>query len=91
MERRHWDSKKKLEIVLEGLKGGTSIGEICNKHQISQTQYYMWRDALLNKGHKIFELKDKTKEEDRLKKEVVKLKTIIGDLTTELKKNDYGD
>jgi transposase-like protein len=89
MGYRKWDSAKKFEIVLEGLKGGANISEICNRHQISQTQYYKWRDHFLGKGAKIFEMKDKNKLEERYKTEIKKLKTIIGDLTCELKKNEY--
>ena len=37
MERREWSSQKKFEIVLEGLKAGANISEICNRHQVSQT------------------------------------------------------
>jgi len=89
MEKRVWDSSKKFEVVLEGLKSGASISEVCNRYQITQAQYYRWRDQFLGNGHKIFELRKANKEEERLKQEIRKLKTIIGDLTTELKKNDY--
>ena len=88
MERREWSSQKKFEIVLEGLKAGANISEICNRHQVSQTQYYKWRDKFLNNGFKIFDINNE-REGQRLKSEIYKLKTIIGDLTTELKKNDY--
>lgn len=88
MERREWSSQKKFEVVLEGLKAGTNISEICNRHQVSQTQYYKWRDKFLNNGPKMFDINNE-KEGQRLKSEICKLKTIIGDLTTELKKNDY--
>jgi len=91
MERRIWESSKKFQIVLEGLKGEGNLSEICNRYQITQAQYYRWRDLFLSKGAKVFELKEKSKEEERLKQEIRKLKTIIGDLTTELKKNDYED
>jgi transposase-like protein len=32
--------------VLEGLKG-RPIGELCAEHEISQAQYYQWRDQFL--------------------------------------------
>jgi len=88
MERRVWSSEKKFEVVLEGLKAATNVSELCNRYQISQTQYYKWRDQFLSTGAKIFEISN-DREHQRLKSEIRKLKTIIGDLTTELKKNDY--
>ena len=88
MEHRKWDAKTKLKIVLEGLKGVTSVSELCSRHQVSQTQYYKWRDQFLNNATKAFEDND-DKECERLRKEAVKLKAMIGSLTVELKKNEF--
>ena len=88
---RKWNSKTKLEVVIVGLKGNLTISEICNTYGIAQSQYYKWRDDFLKHGATIFETKAGDKERERLKRENIKLKTIIGDLTTELKKNDYDD
>jgi len=89
MERRKWTSQQKLQIALEGLSGQIEIGKLCAKYQVSQTQYYQWRDQLLKHGHQAFEVKNVTKKEQHLEQEVHKLKRIIGDLTVELKKNEY--
>ena len=43
MKRRMWKPEQKALIVLEGLKG-RPIGELCAEHEISQAQYYQWRD-----------------------------------------------
>jgi len=91
MKRRQWTSKEKLNIVLQGLKGEISVAELCNRHQISQSQYYKWRDRLLAEGAKIFDHGGPDRAEQRLQKEVRKLKGIIGDLTVELKKSEYED
>ena len=89
MKRRNWTSTQKFKIVLEGLKGETNLSELCNRYQISQTQYYKWRDKLLKSGKLAFEQPRKNREIEGLKKEIDKLKLIIGDLTTELKKIEY--
>ena len=89
MKRRKWGSKEKLKIILEGLSGQIEISKLCNKYQISQTQYYQWRDQLLKFGHQSFETKNITKKEQRLEVENQKLKRIIGDLTVELKKSEF--
>ena len=89
MKRRQWTPEEKLKIVVEGLSGTSSISELCNRYQITQTQYYQWKDKLLGDGHKVFTRGGIDKETDRLEKENKKLKGIIGDLTVELKKNDF--
>jgi len=89
MKYRKWSSKDKLMIVLEGLKGKVPLGELCAKFQISQSQYYKWRDQLFNNGSKIFDHGGIDKNSERLQWEVHKLKRIIGELTVELKKSEY--
>jgi len=89
MSRRKWSSKDKLMIVLEGLKGKVPLGELCAKFQISQTQYYKWRDQLLANGPRVFDNGSADKNAERLLSEITQLKSIIGDLTVELKKSEY--
>ncbi len=89
MKRRNWTGKEKLTIVLEGMREDVTLAEICNRYQITQNQYYRWRDKLLSQGDKVFVQGGPGKEEQRLRAEVKKLKGIIGDLTVELKKNDF--
>lgn len=88
MKRRKWTSQQKLQIVLEGLKGAVPLAEICSRHQISQAQYYQWRDRLLKDGGKVFDYGGPEKEEGRLRKENARLKGLIGELTIELKKSE---
>jgi transposase-like protein len=85
MKRRQWDPKKKAIIVLEGLKG-KPIADLCIEHQISQAQYYQWRDQFLSNMSQVFT--NEGRREKELTKENVKLKKIIGELTVELKKTE---
>lgn len=85
MKRRKWDPKTKALIVLQGLKG-KPVAEICLEHQISQTQYYQWRDRFLANAHQIFN--ENERREERLNRENTRLRKIIGDLTVELKKTE---
>ena len=89
MSRRNWTPDEKLQIVLEGLKESISLSELCNRYQISQTQYYQWKDRLIGEGSKVFERGGVDKKAQKLEAENRKLKTIIGDLTVELKKNEF--
>lgn len=72
-------------IVLQGLKG-IPISEFCAEHQISQAQYYQWRDQFLANMHQVFVQDERC--EKALTKENIRLKKIIGDLTIELKKTE---
>ncbi len=47
MQRRTWSTDEKLAIVMAGLKQIQSVAELCREHQISQSQYYKWRDQFL--------------------------------------------
>ncbi len=87
MRKRKWDAKTKALIVLEGLKG-KPVAEICTEHQISQSQYYQWRDQLLANAAHAFEAHQHTRTEARLAQENARLKQLVGELTLELKKSD---
>jgi transposase-like protein len=87
MERRKWDPKIKSMTVLQGLKG-RPISEICTEHQISQAQYYQWRDQFLANMHQVF-VKDERRDK-ALTKENARLLKIIGDLPVDLKKQKSG-
>lgn len=87
MKNRKWTGKQKLEIVLEGLKEKHSVSELCNRHEVGQSQYYKWRDQFLKHGASIFDVQPDKKVE-RLQRENRRLKSLIGDLTVELKKTE---
>jgi transposase-like protein len=74
-------------IVLEGLKG-KPVAELCNEHQLSQAQYYQWRDQFLAHAAKAFEAHEQSQREARLTQENARLKTLVGELTLELRKSD---
>lgn len=89
MKKRQWSSQQKFRIVLEGLSGQIEISKLCSKYQLSQTQYYQWRDQFLKHGHQAFDLKQRGKKEQRLEEEIKRYKHLVGELTAELKKSDY--
>ncbi len=87
MKRRQWDSKTKAKIVLDGLSG-RPVSELCTQYQISQAQYYQWRDKFLAESHRAFDGKENGGEVARLKAKTQRLQQIIGALTVELKKTE---
>jgi len=55
MKKRKWRGQQKLQIVIEGMSGKRSVSELCTHHEISQSQYYKWRDQLLAQGKTVFD------------------------------------
>lgn len=89
MQRRQWDAKTKATIVLMGLKG-RPVADICTEHQISQSQYYQWRDQFMANMSKVFQ--NNERREQALSHENTKLKKIIGEMALELKKlNEWSE
>ena len=83
MQRRTWSTDEKLAIVMAGLKKIQSVAELCREHQISQTQYYKWRDQFLEGGKQALmgAKHDTTKQFER---KVEQLERIIGKQTVAL-------
>ena len=40
--RRQYSAEEKIRIVLEGLRGESSIAELCRKEGINQNLFYCW-------------------------------------------------
>ena len=89
MKRRRFTNEEKSQIVLLVLKG-LSVAEICSEHGIGQVQYYKWRDQFMSNISIVFNTGKPDTEKQRLMSENTKLKTVIGDLTLELKKPTSG-
>ena len=88
MKRRKWTNEQKFKIVLSGLQSNCSVAELCNRHEIQQSQYYDWRDKLLREGATVFQTNDSSKREEQMRNKMAKMEQVIGKLTLELKKND---
>ncbi len=48
--RRHFSAEDKIRIVLEGLRGGDTIAELCCKEGIAQSLYYVWSKEFMEAG-----------------------------------------
>lgn len=42
------DAEQKLRIVLDGVSDASLVGELCDRHGISESTFYEWRDTSLN-------------------------------------------
>ena len=72
-------AEEKLRIVLEGMKA-ENISALCRREGISPTDYYRYRDKLVEGGLEALRQNGRQKrdaEKESLKKEIEKLREII--------------
>jgi len=48
--RRKYGAEEKIRIVINGLRGETTVAELCRKEGISQSLYYKWSKEFLEAG-----------------------------------------
>ena len=82
--RRLFTSEQKILIVMEAIRGESSVSEICRKYGIHQTQFYKWNKEFLEAGKKRL-AGDTTREAtssevEDLRKENQKLKELLADM-----------
>ena len=96
--RRKFAAEEKIRIVLEGLRGETSIAELCRREGIANNQYYRWSKDFLEAGKKRLSgdtmREANTEEVKGLRVENSQLKQALAETVLEnrvLKKSVMGD
>ena len=51
--RKVYSAEEKIRIVLEGLRGESSIAELCRHEGIAQGMYYKWIQEVHNKKYPV--------------------------------------
>jgi transposase len=76
-----------VRIVLEGLRGESSIAELCRREGIANNLYYRWRKDFLEAGKKRLSgdtvREANTSEVKELRRESSDLKEVVAELTLE--------
>ena len=95
--RRLFGAEEKIRIVLDGLRGETSLAELCRKESIQPALYYKWSKDFLEAGKKRLngdtEREASTSDVSVLRKENAELKELVAELslrTRVLKKSLIG-
>ena len=82
--RRLFTSEQKILIVMEAIRGETTVTEICRKYGIHQTLFYKWNKRFLEAGKKRLQgdtAREATTDEVlELKRENARLKEMVADL-----------
>ena len=96
--RRTYSSEEKIRIIIDGIRGETTIAELCRKEGISQGIYYKWSKDFMEAGKKRLSgdtLREaNTSEVKELKDENRSLKELVAELSLDnrdLKKNLNGE
>ena len=87
--RRKYSAEEKIRIVLEGLKGETSITELCRREGIVSNLYYRWSKDFLEAGKKRLQgdtVREATSSEVKdLRSENEQLKQLVAELSLDLR------
>jgi transposase len=82
---RKYNSEEKIRIILEGLKGESSIAELCRREGINPNVYYKWSKDFLEAGKKRLNgdtAREATSSEvGDLRKENGQLKELVAELS----------
>ena len=96
--RRKYSSEEKIRIIIDGMRGETTIAELCRKEGLSQGLYYKWSKDFMEAGKKRLSgdtmREANTSEVKELKDENRSLKELVAELSLDnrdLKKNLNGE
>ena len=96
--RKVYSSEEKIRIIIDGMRGETTIAELCRKEGISQGNYYKWTKDFMEAGKRRLSgdtmREANTTEVHEIKTENQSLKELVAELSLrnrELKKNLSGE
>jgi transposase len=82
--RKKHNAEEKIRIVLEGLRGESSIAELCRREGINPNLYYKWSKEFLEAGKSRLQGDTKRQassdEVDELRQENEQLKQVVAEL-----------
>ena len=87
--RRKFSAEEKIRIVLDGLRGESSISELCRREGIAESLYYNWSKDFMEAGKKRLAgdtaRQATSSEVTCLKREARDLKEVVAEQTLELR------
>ena len=83
--RKKYSAEEKIRIVLDGLRGETTIAELCRRDGINQNLYYKWSKEFLEAGKQRLAgntNRQATSDEVKdLRREMQQLKLLVAELS----------
>ncbi len=87
--RRKFSAEEKIRIVLDGLRGESSLSELCRREGIAESLYYNWSKDFMEAGKKRLAAdtarQATSSEVIGLKREARYLKEVVAEQTLELR------
>lgn len=87
--RKQYSAEEKIRIVLDGLRGESSIAELCRREGIAESIYYKWSKDFLEAGKQRLAgdtaRAATTSEVKDLRREARALKEVVAEQTLELR------
>jgi len=87
--RKHHAAEEKIRIVLDGLRGESSIAELCRRESIAESLYYSWSKEFLEAGKRRLagdtSRAATSSEVNDLRKEARDLKEVVAEQALELR------
>ncbi len=95
--RKKYSAEEKIRIVLDGLRGESTIAELCRREGINQNLYYKWSKEFLEAGKQRLagntNRQATSDEVKQLRREMDQLKLLVAELSLKnrvLKKSLFG-
>jgi len=87
--RKQYSAEEKIRIVLDGLRGESSIAELCWRENIAESLYYSWSKEFLEAGKRRLAgdtaRAATTDEVKQLRREAQDLKEVVAEQALELR------
>jgi transposase len=81
--RKHYSAEDKIRIVLDGVRGESSVAELCRREGIAESLYYSWSKEFLEAGKRRLAgdtARAATSEEVKdLRREAQELKEVVAE------------
>lgn len=82
-KRRNFTAQFEFETVMEGLRGDKPVVQICRERDITESLYYKWRDAFLERGAQVFE-DQRGGQRDEQSERIAELERLAGKQALEI-------
>jgi transposase-like protein len=82
-EFQRWTARRKVELLLQLIKGEVKLVDVCREHDLKQSDVESWMDTFLKAGER--GLKARSEDEQAVHdREVRELRAKVGELVLEL-------
>ena len=81
---QRWTAKRKVELLLQLIKGETKLVDVCREHDLKQSEVEGWMETFLKAGERGPEGAQRRTSRRVHEREVRELRAKVGELVLEL-------